>query len=578
MDSLSIDDKAAPDATLAGGWFDSRLAALLVLAAPLLLLFAVMPYQHWYLEGRSSVLAGWARIVANDDEWWFCLLVPPLVGWLVHRQRKELKSLPLAGSWWGLPVLLVGLFFYWAGYKVDTGYLGFVSMHLTLAALILLLGGLRWMRSLLFPWLFLGFMWPLFPLEERLAFPLRLMTAAASGWFLNVLGVDVVREGTALHSAAEPMIGIAQGDLFRLDVEEPCSGIRSLFSLMMISALYGHLSLHAAWARALLFFSAIPLAMLGNFTRMVLLAVASRWFGSEFAVGRNIDGHQEMSFFHSLAGFAVFGVALAGMFALCGVLEGRLFKRGGKAGGRAVDDGVAAGTGGGLSPGKSLAALALPGACALFCLTTSTSLVLAQPGVCLRLPAVLDAYAGKAMDMSAEERNVLDEGVELVRTFYTSPQGRRILVTLIVGGPGKRTLHRPEVCLPGQGWSIGSSEVMPLEFADGSKAEATVLRLFRDAGTEGGPSVRVRALNVYWYIGSDGVTRPDYYGHISKGYQDALFKGINHRWSMLSVFVPVSEQPIGSGHALEEWTALEETRAFLHELVPGLLSKPAEAG
>jgi exosortase len=180
---------------------------------------------------------------------------------------------------------------------------------------------------LFFPWLFLMFMWPLFPLEERLAFPLRMMTASVSGGFLNLIGFSVVREGTALYSAGDALVGLGQGDLFRLDVEEPCSGIRSLFSLMMISALYGYLTLKSPGKRLILFLSAIPMAMAGNFVRMVMLAMASSWFGSEFAVGRNIDGHQEMSFFHSMAGFAVFGVALAGMFALCSVLERRHWRR-----------------------------------------------------------------------------------------------------------------------------------------------------------------------------------------------------------------------------------------------------------
>ncbi len=536
--------------------------------APLVLLYLVMPYQHWYHADRSGVLGGWARVVWNDDEWWFCLLVPALVGWLIYRKRETLRALPLNGSWLGLPLLTISLLLYWAGYKVDTGYLGFAAMQLAIAGLILLLGGLAWARALFFPWLFLIFMWPLFPLEERLAFPLRLTTASVSGWFLNIIGLDVVREGTALHSAAEPLLGIAKGDLFRLDVEEPCSGIRSLFSLMMIAALYGYLTLRGPWARLLLFLSAIPLAMLGNFTRMVLLAAAARWFGSEFAVGRNIDGHQEMSFFHTFAGFAVFGVALAGMFALGGLLEGRLSNRL-----KRRQDAVPAAsptTRQGPAWPKSSLALLLPVLCALLCSRTDASLRLAEPGLKLRLPGHVKEFQGREMGMSAQERNVLDEGVELARSFYASPQGRHILVTMIVGGPGKRTLHRPEVCLPGQGWSIASSEVITLDFADGRKTEATLLHLVRETAAENGERVRVRALNVYWYIGSDGSTRPDYYGHISKGYQDSLLKDLNHRWSMISVFVPVSELPVSADLGFEEFTVLEETRAFLKDLVPEL--------
>jgi exosortase/archaeosortase family protein len=92
---------------------------------------------------------------------------------------------------------------------------------------------------------------------------------------------------------------------------------------MMISALLGYLALKSPKSRLVLFLAAIPLAVLGNIARLVMLAYGSVWFGSDFAVGKRIGEHQEMSLYHTCAGFAVFGVALAGMFALCWLLEGR---------------------------------------------------------------------------------------------------------------------------------------------------------------------------------------------------------------------------------------------------------------
>ena len=175
--------------------------------------------------------------------------------------------------------------------------------------------------------------------------------------------------------------------------------------------------------------------------------------------------------------------------------------------------------------------------------------------------------------MSAAERDVLDEGVELVRNTYASPKGRGVLATVIVGGPGKRTLHRPEVCLPGQGWIIGSSEVVTLRMGGGREVEATLLKMFRDGEGSDGVGVRVRGLNLYWYVGSDGATRPDYYGHIAKGYQDAILKNLNHRWSMVSVFVPVSEAPLGQEDLLQEFGVLEETKAFIEDLMPAVMKR-----
>ena len=125
--------------------------ALACLVVTLAALFGLWPYQHWDQEERMSVLGGWLTQVLKDSEWYFCLAVPGLVGWLIYRNRAVLKTLPLRGSWWGLAGLAAGMLFYWMGYKVDTGYLGFAAFHATLAGLVLLLGGWPWARALLFP-------------------------------------------------------------------------------------------------------------------------------------------------------------------------------------------------------------------------------------------------------------------------------------------------------------------------------------------------------------------------------------------------------------------------------------------
>lgn len=549
----------------------ASLAALGAGALALVLLFLVWPYQHWQFASRSSVLFGWFKTVTAQSEWIFCLVVPLIVGFLIYLRRQELARLPLHGSRWGIIPMLLGLAIYWMGYKVDTGYPAFIAAQSIVAGLILLLGGRRWMRALFFPWLFLAFMWPMFPLEERVAFPLRMFTAGFSAKFLNLVGIGVVREGTALHSAPDLARGLKQGDLFMLDVEEPCSGIRSLFSLMMISALYGYLALKRGKPRLLLFLSAIPLAILGNFVRMVLLAIGCLLFGSEFAVGRNIDGNQEMSLYHELCGYAVFAVALAGMFGISSMLERRhwrsLTRLGSSHAGRSSTP-----AGANVDPRRTWVnagiALAVTLAGLGICAATDTSATMAEPGVELVMPLQMGAYQGREFDMTAQERNILDEGVRLKRTLYASASGRQILSTVIIGSASKRSLHRPEVCLPGQGWNITTRSQIPLILADGREVTATLLRMFRDFEPAPGQRMRMRALNIYWYIGSDGTTSPDYYDHIRIGYLDAVLKNLNHRWSMASFFVPLKEAEIGKEDPFAEVSALEDARQFIAELAP----------
>ncbi len=545
-----------------------RRTALGVGTVLLVVLLSLWPYQHWDFTERSSVIGGIIRKAQQDSEWWFCLVTPFIVGWLVWRMRMTLSRLPMIGSWLGVPVLLFGMVMYWFGYKADTAYPGYLAGQLLTLGLILTLGGGGWLKQLFFPWAFLVFTWPMLPLENLLAVPLRMMAAQFSGIVLNLVGVDVVREGTGLHSAANEARGLIQGQLFQLDVEEPCSGIRSLFSLMMISALYGWISLKSWLPRGLLFATAIPLAILGNIVRMVLLALGSLWFGSEFAIGRNIDGNQEMSFFHSMAGFTVFGVAMAGMFAICTQLEKRMDKR-------PVVKPVEA------EPALArqtnswfflAAVIGILGGGLSFCAFTDASYQVDPAGIKPDMPNVLGGYVSNEQPMTAREQSMLNEDVRIERRLYTKPD-RVVLATVVLSGAEKRSLHPPDVCLPAQGWLIASSTPIEVDLGGGRLVTATLMNMYRNVQAENGQRARIRAFNIFWYLGSNGTTCAGYQEHLVRTYSDAFFKNINHRWALLTFFVPIKNSPGGFDDPFAELSALEEAKDFIKSLIPPMLVK-----
>lgn len=532
----------------------------------LVVVLGVFPYQHWDFVVRSSVLGGIVKKAQQDSEWWFCLVTPFLVGWLVWRMREQLVKLPMNGSWLGTPALVLGMLFYWFGYKADTAYPGYIAGQLLTLGVILQLGGVAWFRRLAFPWAFLVFTWPMLPLESMLAVPLRMLTAQASGQVLNLIGVPVVREGTGLLSAADVERGLVVGELFQLDVEEPCSGIRSLFSLMMLAALYGWLSLKTWRGRGLLFASAIPLAMLGNLVRMILLALGSLWFGSDFAIGRNINGHQEMSFYHSMAGFAVFGVALAGMFGLATLLESRL------------EAGVRHPVQQPSPPSSSLrmgwihlgVTVLVLGGGLLICQASDVTYRVGPLGIVPQMPGIVGPFVSSEQPMTAREKMALAEDVGIERRIYTKPD-RTILATLVMSGAEKRSLHSPDVCLPAQGWQMTSESEIVLDLAPGQEVRATLKTMRREIMDEQGRRHRLRAIFLFWFVGSDGSTCAGNQEHVWRTYSDAFFKNINHRWSMLTFFVPL---PLDSGlmdDSFSELAALEDAKAFIRALVPGMM-------
>ena len=67
----------------------------------------------------------------------------------------------------------------------------------------------------------------------------------------------------------------------------------------------------------ILFVAALPLAVLGNFCRILMLTFGTVAFGSHFAVGTL----ENPTWFHLAAGFVVYIAALFGVFVLAWLLN-----------------------------------------------------------------------------------------------------------------------------------------------------------------------------------------------------------------------------------------------------------------
>jgi exosortase len=287
-----------------------RLAAMLPITLVVLALawlVFIVPYAAGYGDYRRTIFE-WLLSSWRSSTWQHGALAAPIAAFLVWRRRGEMATLKPEPSVWGLALALVSLVLFWGGYRGNFYYLGYASIQLLIAAMVLWLWGWRCFWRVGFAWLVLCFAWPYLFLEDTLAFKLRHIMVTATARLLDVLGVSVIQDGTRLISAATE--ARAQGVWFNLNVDGPCSGLRSLFALMMVGALFGYFRQRSAWRRALLFALSVPLAVLANMVRILVLIVGSMVFGMEFAVGR---GEEYTSNFHLLTGVFVFVVSLGGL-------------------------------------------------------------------------------------------------------------------------------------------------------------------------------------------------------------------------------------------------------------------------
>lgn len=277
-----------------------------LLFAAAVILVVWMPYAAGYGYFRRTMLQE-MLMRWKDPTWQHGALLPIIVGYLIWLRRNEVAQLPLSSNRSGFVLIVFALFCYFAGYRANNFYCGYLAIMMLLVGASLWLEGVQRGRTRLFAWLMLGFMWPLPFLEESIGYPMRLMMVKTTGVVLNAVGVDSLVSGTALQSMPNLEFGRKAGELFSVGIAAPCSGMRSLFALLVVGALFSYFRQRTPWRRLALFSTILPIAIIANMTRILVLIFAAMIFGQKWAIG---DVEKEVSTFHELTGIVVFLVAL----------------------------------------------------------------------------------------------------------------------------------------------------------------------------------------------------------------------------------------------------------------------------
>ena len=217
-------------------------------------------------------------------------------GWLLWRQMGALRSVGVPGApWITWTALAIALSSYVFGRAFDFMPLEVGGVYLAGLAMLHSRFGLRAMRMVWFPLLYLAFVIP--PPNNLLAevtAPLKEMVSQIATDWLHAWGLPVAREGVTIF--------VAQ---YQLLVEDACSGMNSIVGLIAVSLLYIYLMRGSSWLYSLiLVFIVIPVAIVANILRIMVLVLLTYFYGNEVAQG----------FLHFTAGMFLFATALLFVF------------------------------------------------------------------------------------------------------------------------------------------------------------------------------------------------------------------------------------------------------------------------
>ncbi len=465
-------------------------------------------WHRWFPNWRVADLSLTARLTEGKSYYTHGPMVPlacMVIAYLIYR-RVGLPSQRTRGSTIvGALVLAGGLLFQIVGARADVTFVAGFAWVAVWAGLVILWGGWAMARAYWLPVVFLLFMVPL-PMSAiaDISFQLKSIAGRAAVWLTdNVFGVT-----TSLKGSNVTMVAMGpDGEMITrsLTIDDVCSGLRSLISLICFASLFALVCRVKGWWRIIMLLLAPPVAVVTNIIRITMLNLSSVHISPESAAPGG--------WVHDFGGLAVFALALAILFGV----EALIIKVG-KWLNRDWSDPRLMGyldhlpKVEGQRP-RVLRPVVMTAMVGVACL--STYWAVEAEGQHINDMAA-QAVSPKVTIMGKEYDSVVLETDELTKRILQTDDimSRRYMVdgnekepvdlTIVFSANNRKGTHPPEVCFKGSGARIVDKRLNELTFTslrDGQELTKTID--LRELFTEHG---RRKSLHLYTYKSGDSYT------------------------------------------------------------------------
>lgn len=539
--------------------------------------------NHGYIATDSLFwwwIFQWINPASETEHGW---LILGIAGWLLWRNvRVADRGFPIAErGWtkpetgdrkpvsaegsgarrvrlWGAPmVAMIGaLALHTVAFAAQQARVSIVALLLFTWGVLRLGGGPRWGRAAVFPTAFLVFAIPINVLDS-VGFWLRMWVIDASTSIAHLAHIPVVQNGTQL---------LAPDGRYNYDVAAACSGVRSLMALAALSLLIGYVSFSSWRRRAVVFLLCFPLVYVGNVARITAIVIAAQVAGPAW-------GDRA----HAVMGYAIFVIVLGGVLVAAkwltrvspelpvrGTADGRETgdRRQGTGDGRQAtgdrgqerdrrDEGTDEGE---MRPARPYLVAAVVTMCAVSGMLVLHAIAVRPPrgevGVVLsadgKNPIDLPAFLGREWmgwpaPVTQIEREILPLDTGFSRVNYVDArQSQRVFLSIVLSGRDRTSIHRPELCLVGQGWTLTGRASHRFSYPGRGDASfpATILHVRRDR-TASGPAVPPQ-LVAYWFVAGDRVVA-NHWSRIAYDAYNRVVHGRVDRWAYVLLQTDASD-------------------------------------
>ncbi len=177
---------------------------------------------------------------------------------------------------------------------------------------------------------------------------------------------------------------------------------------------------------------------------------------------------------------------------------------------------------------------------------------------------VCPSCGGALSEMSLIERRLLPADTKLSKARYTRATNEFIFLSVVLSGAYRSSIHRPEVCLVGQGSEVAHSSRLAVEVGAGTPLELTVLDMMNRGVTKDGRPYAYASYYAYWFA-APGRETASHYVRMAWMAADRLFRDVSYPWAYIA---------IAGWRDQETAVHRDEIARFVAQLYPSIQVKP----
>lgn len=155
----------------------------------------------------------------------------------------------------------------------------------------------------------------------------------------------------------------------------------------------------------------------------------------------------------------------------------------------------------------------------------------------LELPARVLDFTSSNLPIAQVVLNYLPKDTSYASRLYSAPDGAWAVGNIVLMGADRTSIHRPEYCLPGQGWQIRDRTEIRLPIAGQPAYELRVMKwtVGKSTPTPDGGRQTLSGIYVFWFV-TRGQTAVDFPTMLKSMLIHQLTQGVLQRWAYVSYF------------------------------------------